>query len=67
MTAWLATNPDCTENAASEPLKAASFCSNSLCSDWLPAIERTAPGPTPHFATAFVAASTSAGSLAKPR
>ena len=47
ITARLVLNPDCRTSVASTPLKAAKVCSSSWCRDRVPAILRTAAGPTP--------------------
>jgi len=67
ITARFVFNPDWTERAASVPLKWASFSSSSRWRLIVPAIERTAPGPTPYSSIARFAASASRGSLANPR
>ena len=67
ITARLAQKPDCTTMAASAPLNAASFCSSSMCGLIVPAMVRTAPGPTPYLSAYSFTLFTRRGSLHSPR
>lgn len=67
ITARLALKPDCKASVAATPLKAAHCCASSWCSDSVPAILRTAAGPTPKRSLAAWAASRRRGWLARPR
>ena len=67
MTAKFAQKPDCTTMAASAPLNSASFLSSSMCGLMVPAIVRTAPGPTPYLSAYSFTFATRRGSLHSPR
>ena len=63
----LAVNPDWKTTHASTFLKRAIFSSRSMWIRIVPAMVLTAPDPTPKARVAAIAASTSRGSLARPR
>ncbi len=67
MTATFAINPDCRVKAASTRLNRATCLSSDSCRTVVPAMLRTAAGPTPKVSIASFAAWRSLGSLARPR